>query len=244
MEPLQIREMEIFETLKSLSTFKFVVIGGYAVNAYTLPRFSVDCDIVIENGSELNEIEKTLLKIGYDKKDVEKSTAQTNFVRHEKVIDRHFGVSIDVLIGEVLDRQTGVSIPAEWIFKNSEMKALKGKTITDKLEVRIINVDALFVMKMISCRQTDIRDIFMMSPIIKNKGWIKTEISSRYDFNNRFKRVKSIINSKEFRNGLQGVYGLIDNKTFERNISSIESLGSQSEGMGTLPKLGPFKREK
>jgi len=49
MELLQIREKEIFETLKKIKKSEFVVIGGYAVNAYTLPRFSVDCDIVIKD---------------------------------------------------------------------------------------------------------------------------------------------------------------------------------------------------
>jgi hypothetical protein len=226
MEPLQIRELEIFKTLKGLNSFKFVVIGGYAVNAYTLPRFSVDCDIVIENKSELDKIEKTLLKAGYVKKDAVKPDANANFVRYEKELGQNFNVSVDVLIGEVLDRQTGVSMPSGWIFKNSEIKALKGKTITDRLEVRIINIDALFVMKMISCRQTDIRDLFMMSTIIKNKAWIRAEVSSRYDFKNRFKKVKDVITSKEFRNGLQGVYGLVDDEMFEKSITSIESLNN------------------
>ena len=49
---LQLREKEIFETLKKMNNFKFVIIGGYAVNAYTLPRFSVDCDIVIKDKEE------------------------------------------------------------------------------------------------------------------------------------------------------------------------------------------------
>ena len=40
----QIREDEIFKTLKKILKYKFVLIGGYAVNAYTLPRFSIDCD--------------------------------------------------------------------------------------------------------------------------------------------------------------------------------------------------------
>ena len=46
MEKLQLREKEIFETLKRINGIKFVVIGGYAVNPYTIPRFSVDCDLV------------------------------------------------------------------------------------------------------------------------------------------------------------------------------------------------------
>lgn len=52
-----LRETEIFRTLVSLQSRHFVVIGGYAVNAYTLPRFSVDCDIVIRR-PEAEPIEK------------------------------------------------------------------------------------------------------------------------------------------------------------------------------------------
>ncbi len=53
---LSMREKEIFETLKSLKSCNFVIIGGYSVNAYALPRFSVDCDIVIKDKSELEKI--------------------------------------------------------------------------------------------------------------------------------------------------------------------------------------------
>jgi hypothetical protein len=101
-----LREKEIFETLKKIKDCEFVLIGGYAVTSYTLPRFSVDCDIVLKN--------------------------------------------------------------------------------TDELE----------------------------------------EISKRYNFNERFSKLKDKIESKQFKDGLQGVFGLIDNQLFERhkkNILDIES---------------------
>jgi hypothetical protein len=60
---LQDREREIFETLNKIKKQNFVVIGGYAVNAYTLPRFSVDCDIVTLKKDPA--IEKSLQKQGY-----------------------------------------------------------------------------------------------------------------------------------------------------------------------------------
>ena len=62
-----IREEEIFKAIKWLKDYEFVLIGGYAVNAYTLPRFSVDCDIVLRDETELRKIEKNLLGIGYKK---------------------------------------------------------------------------------------------------------------------------------------------------------------------------------
>jgi len=56
MELLQLREEEIFKTLKALKNLRLVVIGGYAVNAYALPRFSVDCDIVIDDTASMKKI--------------------------------------------------------------------------------------------------------------------------------------------------------------------------------------------
>lgn len=187
MELLQLREKEIFETLKKLRKFKFVVIGGYSVNVYTLPRFSVDCDIVIKGKDELKKIEDALKKINYKKEDnnKNKSSYYGDFCRYEKDLKDGFKVSIDILIKEVFDRQTNTIFSSEWIFENSGIRILKGKTINEELRLRIINSDALIVMKIISCRSTDIRDVFMLISQIRDKNWIKQEISRRYDFNNR-----------------------------------------------------------
>ncbi len=218
---LQVREKEIFETLKNIRKFKFVVIGGYAVNAYALPRFSVDCDIIIREINELDKIKNVLLKLGYVKENIDKNSYYNNCERYEKNLENNFKVSIDILIKDILDRQTGVVFSADWVFDNSEIRILKGKTITEELKLRIINIDALFVMKMISCRSTDIRDIFMLSPNLKNKDWIKKEISDRYDFDNRLSKIKEKISSKQFKDGLQGIYGYIDDVVFEKHKKAL-----------------------
>src|SRR3989339_845518 len=192
MENLQLREKEIFETLKKIKKRNFVVIGGYAVNAYTLPRFSVDCDIVIKDRKEL---------------------------------EKNFKVSMDILIWEILDRQTKVKFSADWIFDNSSLRNLQGKTISEQLKIRIINADALLTMKLISCRQTDIRDIFLLINSIKNKKIVKREVSERYDLKDRLSKALNKINSKQFKDELQGVFGIIDNKVFERNKKMITELG-------------------
>ncbi|MFH1249351.1 MAG: hypothetical protein V1660_04330 [archaeon] len=215
---LQLREQEIFETLKKLRNFKFAIIGGYAVNAYTLPRFSVDCDIVVLNDNDSKKIEKELLKLDYKEIKTEAETPYNgSFKRYEKAIEKGFGVSMDILIENVLDRQTNSTFSAEWVFENSKLRSLKGKTITEELRLRIINPDALFVMKMITCRLTDIRDIFLLVSIIKNKAWIKEEISKRYSFQDRFEKVEKEITSRQFKDCLQGVFGLVDNKIFEKH---------------------------
>src|SRR3990167_1938787 len=223
---LQLREKEIFETLKKMSKLNFVIIGGYAVNAYTLPRFSVDCDIVVKDEEELKEIEETLVNFGYLKEDdnKDKTSYYGDFLRLEKDMGDDIKVSIDILIKEVLDRQTNAAFSADWVFDNSEIRTLRGKTITEELKLRIINLDALFILKLVSCRLTDIRDIFMLAPNIKNKEWIKEEISKKYNFNKLFLKVKNKITSKQFKDSLQGVYGIIDDKVFEKHKKAILDL--------------------
>lgn len=227
MEQLQFREKEIFETLKKLKNCEFVLIGGYAVNAYTLPRFSVDCDIVIKKMEELEKIEKCLFDLNYIKvKNPPKISYLGNFERYEKEIEKRFKVSVDILIGEVLDRQTNAKISADWIFENSELRNLRGKTISEDLKLNIINTDALFVMKLISCRLTDIRDLFLLINFLKDKKWIKEEVSKRCDFNVRLSKLITKIKSKQFKDGLQGVFGIIDEKSFERNKNMISELSN------------------
>ncbi len=220
-----LREAEIFRTLKEIKGFDFVVIGGYAVNAYTLPRFSVDCDIVIKDENELEKTEKALQKIGYKKEETLENVQYTGtFSRHVKKLENRFEVSIDILIKTVADRMTGTSFTAEWVFENSNMRVLKGKTITEEINLRIINIDALLVMKIISCRATDIRDVFMMFPYAKDKEWIRSEVDKRCSIKDRIAKILEKVNSKQFKDGLSGVYGGFDSKVFEKHRKAIIDL--------------------
>jgi hypothetical protein len=229
MEKFEIREKEIFGTLKMIKNHDFVVVGGYAVNAYTLPRFSTDCDIVVKDESESKKIGSELLKAGYAEEPESKAETPYHgeFKRYTKEIAKDLKVSMDILILEVLDRQTKATFSAPWIFENSEERLLQGKTISEELRLRIINIDALFVMKAICCRATDIRDVFMLAPHLKDKGWIKKEIQMRYDLNNRIDKIAAEINSKNFRDGLQGVFGKVDDIQFEKQKEQILKLKGQ-----------------
>jgi len=219
---LQLREKEIFETLKSISRFKFAVIGGYAANVYALPRFSVDCDIVVQDSSELGKIEKDLVKIGYVKHTIGINLPyHGKFLRYEKTIEKGFRASIDILFTEIVDRQTNAAFSADWIFSNSSFKILKGKTIIEELKLRIINLDALIAMKLISCRSTDIRDIFMLILQAKNIKIIKKEVSERCNIDDRFMKLKTKITSHKFKDDLQGVYGYVDEKIFNKHKNAV-----------------------
>lgn len=217
-----LREEEIFNTLRELKDCDFVIIGGYAVNAYALPRFSVGCDIVIKDENELKRIEKILRKIGYKKEHLPKKAQYSgSFSRYGKNLGNNFAVSIDILIRAVTDRMTGVAFAADWIFANSKPRVLKGKTLIEELKLRIIDVDALLVMKIISCRPADIRDAFMMVPAANDKEWVKSEITRRYDLKDRITKTIDKVTSKQFKDGLSGVYGGFDIKVFEKHKKAL-----------------------
>ncbi len=216
MELLQLREKEIFETLKKIRFHSFVIIGGYAVNAYTLPRFSVDCDLVVKDFASAEKIFLGLVGQGYSKVKAKLPYA-SQFLRLEKKMANNFKVSLDILIEEVVDRQTKAKFDYAWVRANSQIVRLKGKTLFEEITARVINLDALIAMKMVSCRSTDIRDVFLLLPLSKNKNQIKEEIVKRYDFQNRLNKIKEKISSQQFKNDLQGVYGLIDEIVFEKH---------------------------
>lgn len=226
MNLLQLREKEIFEMLKELKNSEFVIIGGYAVNAYTLPRFSIDCDIVISGKDQLKKTTTQLIKRGYKKvKDFDtKIPYHGEFFRYEKIIEKNIKVSIDIMLNEVLDRQSKATFGATWVIENSNFRTLRGKTITENIQLRIVNLDALLVMKISSCRNTDIRDVFMLITKAENIKWIKEEINKRYNFQEKFNKLKETITSKKFKDNLQGVYGFIDEKTFEKHKKAILEL--------------------
>jgi hypothetical protein len=63
-----------------------VVIGGYAVNAYVLPRFSVDCDIVIRE-DELIKIALSLEKIRFEES---KETQELSYTGNSKDLKKKY----------------------------------------------------------------------------------------------------------------------------------------------------------
>jgi hypothetical protein len=65
--PQTARENEILRTLEAVypKGNRFTLIGGYAVDAYSpLPRYSVDCDMVIPK-TELEALGGVLRELGY-----------------------------------------------------------------------------------------------------------------------------------------------------------------------------------
>ncbi|HIG92651.1 MAG: hypothetical protein QT02_C0006G0004 [archaeon GW2011_AR9] len=223
MELLQNREREIFKAIGKLDTKKLVIIGGYAVNAYTLPRFSIDCDIVVSHQADAHKIVQDLERMNYTQSTAtEHFSYHGKFIRLEKELAPLFKVSMDIMFEEVSDRQTGAKFSASWIFENAQEQLLQGKTMTQKRKVLILSADALIVMKSISSRVTDIRDVFMLLPRARNVPWIQQEIEKRCDTQERLQRLKAKVMSSSFKDNLQGVYGYLDEITFAKHQMKVK----------------------
>ncbi|MGH9922652.1 MAG: nucleotidyl transferase AbiEii/AbiGii toxin family protein [Nitrososphaerales archaeon] len=170
-EDLESREEEIIRTLSSLPR-GFVLIGGYAISALSAHRFSVDCDILVSR-KDLREFRNQLRRERYSKK---KSTTGFDKIYggsveiYTKKI-KSGGVSVDLFVDSVTARKTGATWSYEYIKNNSNQTTIS--TIRGSASVLVPSKELLMAMKIHSGRDTDMRDIVMLSEDIDWKSAAK-----------------------------------------------------------------------
>lgn len=220
---LELREKEILRMLEKLKGLNFALIGGYAVNAYTQPRFSVDCDLVVLNKEDAEKIKRVLEQEGYKEKEINPDIPYSgDFLCLTRNIEA-YTVPFDVMIGSVIDRDTQLKFPAEWIFNNSKIRTLVGKANPMKIELRIADPEILVIMKLAAGRKSDLRDIFMLLERNVDVEFILSELK-KHKLQNKLAKFREYVTSKEFRDSLQGVFGKIDDKAFNKIIEKIKNL--------------------
>ncbi len=157
---LTAREAEVIRTIKLLSARKdkFVVIGGYAVNAVTSHRFSIDCDLVVAR-SNVGMIGGILAVDGYRRQTKHAEHA----VRMEKFTKLVGGrrVSVDMFVDRVVSRETAAEWTYDFIKRNSLESDVVGLTASARAFVP--ESELLIAMKLHAGRGADLRDIAMMS---------------------------------------------------------------------------------
>lgn len=211
------REAMILETLREMPK-DVVLIGGYAVNAYVPPRFSIDCDLVVFD--KISEISKILGNRGFE----EAEKGDIPHGEYIRFVRRENKVSFDLLHNSVFDRETGIVFEGELFKKYSKERVTVGRTNPIRISMRIADPELLFAMKFVSARRQDIRDIFMLSGIEVDWDLIKELIENKCGkelIKQRAKFIKTTITSKNYRESLQGAYGKIPDKAFENCSRSI-----------------------
>lgn len=225
---LELREKEILLTLEKISLYNFVIIGGYAVNAHTQPRFSVDCDIVVKNKEEASKIKQLLIREGYIEKVVNPNIPYAgNFLCMVKKADS-FSIPFDIMIGCVVDRTTKNKFMAELIFENSEVKKLRGKVYPFEIKLRVAKPEILIIMKLAASRKSDLRDVFMLFEKDIDLEHCLLMIN-KYNLKAGFERFKEFVNNKGFKDNLHGVFGKIDEKVFNKILAKVNNIALYEE---------------
>jgi predicted nucleotidyltransferase len=177
-QSLVAREAEVLKTLQTIrqSGEKFTLVGGYAINAYsTLPRYSVDCDLVVTRSQH-----KRLSLILDDQGYTDEGAAYLNGIEGletRKFVKKVGGekVSVDLLVDGVRCRQT------EAVWKEVECaktsRELRVTGVNGSVLSNVASRDLLISMKLHSGRDTDLRDIVMLA---RDSDWGKVkELSNR-----------------------------------------------------------------
>lgn len=203
------REAEIIRILGVLHSLsnKFVVIGDYGVSALGSHRFSVDCDLVIDE-KEAKSVEKILTMEGYGEKvsNLNRESHKAKTAKYVKLIEGR-RVSVDLSINGVKCRDTGGQWSYETLSRNSLESYVVG--VTDSTIARVPRKELLMAMKLHPARDTDLRDIVMLSEQPDWKGvadfastGTKSKLADQLD--SGVKR----IGSKEFPSSLNAEFGL------------------------------------
>lgn len=235
------REEEILKTLSYISERtngftepKLVLIGGYAVRAFIkFSRYTRDCDFILRkwNGWRLDEL-KDMIPKDWRVENLEKREQYgfmrwIKFLRYDKT---RIKVSLDFMEGEIRGRKE-----KEVILIDDEMVETSKQTliaIADrKVKVFIPKYVDYLIMKIISCRASDIRDL---ASLIHENG-IPKELQKRAkkiipNSETLYSRIKERIipeiKSKTFIDSWRGIMATTEytEKDKERVISELQNL--------------------
>jgi hypothetical protein len=217
------KEQVVLETLTELPKKNIVLVGGYAVNAYAPPRFSVDCDLVVLRGVE--EVEKALKQRGF-RKEASSEASRGGFVRYSS---KDNGISFDLLVGSLVDNQTGVVFEGKLFEKHSAERRVVGRMTVSIVTMRVADPELLFATKFVPARRQDARDMFMLSGTQLNwrlaEQLIREKCSATL-IKGRVSLVRGIIDARQFRDSLQGAYGRIPDERYARCKKNLDSFFS------------------
>jgi hypothetical protein len=156
------RETEIIRVLKVLSEAMdgFVVLGGYAVNAFGQHRFSNDCDLAT-NRDNVPMIDTALLNEGYtlERSDVLPPIGVTIRAYRKPVLGEP--VSVELSVNRVVCTRTRGIWSYGFIQANSVDAIVAGAR--DSTPSRVAGRNLLVAMKLHAGRDNDSGDVVMLS---------------------------------------------------------------------------------
>jgi len=127
--------------------------------------------------------------------------------------------NFDLLLGAITDRLSGAFFEAKWIFELSKVRRVWARGAPISVDIRTANPECLFIMKFLTARKQDIRDVFMLAQLDLDWEYIGSYFLElpREVVVGEAKRCRELVEAKGFRDGLHGVFGKVEEGTFERS---------------------------
>lgn len=168
-EAVRVREEGVANLIEFLSgrsnSFdepKLILIGGYGLRAFIpFERSTRDCDFALrkENGWYLDEIKGWLVEEvsieAFEKKD---SSGYMRCIKHIKIGRRQIRVSLDFMEGAVTGRAEKDIVKIDERFVSDSWKT-RIRVADREVEVRVPSYVDYFILKVVSARASDARDI-------------------------------------------------------------------------------------
>ncbi len=236
-EIMNSREEEISRIIEQLSKWtdgfenpKIVLIGGYALRAFTsLSRYTRDCDFVLKksDGWNLDKIQKLLpndLII-----DVFEKRDSYGFLRCIKLLKAGVKISLDFMEGEVRGRtdEQIFFITEKFLQKSRKVEiSIAGKTT----EVYVPDYTDYLILKFISARPSDIRDIATLAWKNDIPNNLKEEAKKKLAYpeiiEKSMKLIQKDISDKRFLDSWKGTFVTTEftEKTKEEVLKKLKRL--------------------
>lgn len=157
MRVAETKERELFAVMEGFEPEGTVAIGGYAVSARTVPRYSHDLDLVADAG-EAERLRKFL------------GSRHLKLVRRKDAIEQDFGGSwerwqrgaqgptVDLLPRSVQDRAFKIPFLFVQVARRADLLPLRGIHASD-VSIRVASVETLIALKLQPMRRRDAGDI-------------------------------------------------------------------------------------
>ncbi len=241
VEMVRAREEEIAKLmeflLKKSDSFekpKLILIGGYGLRAFVpFARSTRDCDFALkkENGWHLDEIREWLVKeVSIETFEKKESSCYMRCLKLIKVGRKSVRVSLDFMEGEVTGRSGNDRVVIDERFVSDSWKTRL--RISDReIEVRVPSYLDYFVLKVVSARASDVRDIATL--VWKNgipeglKKRVREVMPRPEEFGEKLRgAILPIIKDKRFLHSWRGTFMAAEftEKTKEQLIQELSKL--------------------
>jgi len=224
VEITKLREEEIAKLIellynrsKGFEDPKLILIGGYGLRAFIpFARSTRDCDFVVkkDKGWQLDEIKKWFSgEISIETIEKKDGLGFMRCIKLAKVGGKRMRVSLDIMEGEVTGREEKEVVIIDEMFVSGSSKTKI--SIADKgIDVRVPSYLDYFILKVVSARPSDVRDIATL--VWRNgmpKG-MKRRVGQLMPypdlFGKKIESLLSIIEDKRFLHSWRGTFMTTD----------------------------------